>query len=50
LSGYPQFTIVKWAGPLVGTCGGGLARTPYETIPAIELVTLLGATRPDSCA
>ncbi len=49
LCGYPPLTRVTWAGPLAGTCGGGLARTPYETINVIELVTLLhpgGARHP----
>ena len=34
----------------MGTCGGGRARSPYETITSIELDTLLGATRQDSLA
>ena len=52
LCGYPPLTSVKWAGPLAGTCGGGLARTLYETITVIELVTLLhpGGARPDAFA
>jgi hypothetical protein len=49
-SGYPQPITVMWAGPPMGTCGGGQARSPYETITSIELDTLLGATRPDSFA
>ena len=47
LSGYPPLIVVMWAGPLVGTCGGGRARSLYETITSIKLDTLLGATRPD---